>query len=62
MRKPKFLSSCLSRHWYHDSAKIISSLSGGYAALRVFNSLLLKFVFLRVDILHRVLFDALISL
>ena len=30
--------------------------------IRVFDSLLLKFVFLRVDILHRVLFDALISL
>ena len=35
MRRPKFLSSCHPRHWYHDSAKIISSLSDGYAALRV---------------------------
>ena len=58
VRRPKFLSSYHRRHWYHDSAKNISSLS----ALRVFNSLLLKFVFLRVGILHRVLFDALISL
>ena len=32
VRRPKFLSSCHGRHWYHVSAKIISSLSVGYAA------------------------------
>ena len=32
VRRPKFLSSYHRRHWYHDSAKIISSLSVGYAA------------------------------
>ena len=32
VRRPKFLSSYHGRHWYHVSAKIISSLSVGYAA------------------------------